>query len=59
MYFQHSFLKGIASRAFHWSVVLIKSRAICCPQDVPCNSKAISKLKLMTKQRFFFPSVNV
>lgn len=28
VYVQHSFLKGTASRVFHWSVVLIKSRAI-------------------------------
>ena len=29
VYFQHLFLKGTASRVFHWSMVLIKSRAIC------------------------------
>lgn len=29
IYFKQSFLKGTASRVFHWSVVLIKSRAIC------------------------------
>lgn len=47
--------KGHGFKWLHWSAVLIKSRAICLSSRCSCNSKAMSKLKLMTQQRVFFP----